>query len=356
MGTLRGLGSGYVGRGVLDALLAAADAHRYTFWLPSEWRSEYAGERTRFVDGGVLRKFVFENVSLRRALSDFDALLSLGDTSIVRSRRPHLLYVQQSHLAYRPEDWGYEAPPRFSARMTLMAWYFRAGMPHVTRFAVQSGDMRQHLCERWGIDETRVVVIPSAVTEVDVADAREAPAAEPYLLCPTSAGPHKNLPLLAEILAALPARHRDLKLRVTLPPALAPDLRNRASELGVADRLSFTGSVSRPQFFSLVRGARVCVLPSVLESFGLTYYEVMSQGVPAVASDRGFAREAGGDAMKYAQPHRAEAFAEGIVEFLDSEALAREYGQRGRARYRECTSSWSEVSRRFVAELEALVR
>jgi glycosyltransferase involved in cell wall biosynthesis len=61
--------------------------------------------------------------------------------------------------------------------------------------------------------------------------------------------------------------------------------RQLAQELGVADRVSFTGVVDGVA--SLLRAANVLLLPSETESFGLVSLEAMASGVPVVASDVG---------------------------------------------------------------------
>jgi len=58
-----------------------------------------------------------------------------------------------------------------------------------------------------------------------------------------------------------------------------------AHELGIADRISFTGVVDGVA--PLLQAANLLLLPSETESFGLVALEAMASGVPVIASDVG---------------------------------------------------------------------
>jgi glycosyltransferase involved in cell wall biosynthesis len=69
-------------------------------------------------------------------------------------------------------------------------------------------------------------------------------------------------------------------------PELEP-LRRLAARLGVAERVTFTGQVSREDLPSYFAACDVFVLPSVsrLEAFGIVALEAMASGKPVVVSD-----------------------------------------------------------------------
>ena len=61
-------------------------------------------------------------------------------------------------------------------------------------------------------------------------------------------------------------------------------LRERSRQLGIFEKITFTGSVSQPELSRYYSAADVFVLPSHYESFGLVALEAMACGTPVVAS------------------------------------------------------------------------
>ena len=336
---LRGMGSTAVGRGILDGLDQRSDVE-VSAWVAADW----ANGTRRPVQAGWAQKLWAENVTLRREADKRSVLFSMGDTGTISPSTPHLLFVQQAHIAYRQRDWGYEPSPRFGAKMRLLAGYFRLAQGGVTRFVVQTQDMRAHLAERWQVDPKRIDVVPSSV--LPLPDYKATAADHPYAVCVTSNGEHKNTTILADVLAA---SRTDLNLALTLTPTSAPALAARARELGVAHRILWLGTVPRARALSLLAGAVAAIQPSHLESFGFGLYEAMAVGCPIVVADLGFAHEACGEAGFYAASGSPGEFAARLDEvFAGSQPLLT---SRSRARFQSVALSWAEVAARFADSL-----
>lgn len=357
---LRGFGSRKVGQGVLRAWARQDFDDQLTAWLPDSWQwsEEELGRehRIRRVTAGMPAKFVADNFSIRRDLKDLDAdaLFSLGDTSLVASQAPHLLLVQQAYLAYSPEAWGYVPSPRFRAKMSLMAAYFRAGCASVTRFTVQSHAMKSRLCARWNLASDKVFVVPSAIDiEASTGWGRESQSERPYLVYIASASPHKNFEIIASLLHALPRSLDALICKISVRAEEVPKLVESARKLGVLERIEFLGAVE--DIDTLIAGAQAFVMPSKLESFGLPYYEAMAIGCPLIVSDMDFAREACGDAALYANPDSGEDFAAQVATILSSTAEQERFARLARERYEDVRISWDEVATAYRALLLEMV-
>ena len=108
--------------------------------------------------------------------------------------------------------------------------------------------------------------------------------------------PRKNLPLLFEVAAqtGYHRRHRG-QTRLAHQSILA-----KVKELGVEDRVTFTGFVADDDLPALISAATVLAMPSKYEGFGLPVLEAMACGTPVVASNAASLPEVGGDAVLYA--------------------------------------------------------
>lgn len=70
------------------------------------------------------------------------------------------------------------------------------------------------------------------------------------------------------------------------------DLQVMVTEFGLASHVTFVGAQPRPELARLLRGARVVLVPSHSETFGLVALEAAASGTPVIAAAAGGLREA----------------------------------------------------------------
>jgi len=138
-----------------------------------------------------------------------------------------------------------------------------------------------------GVDGERVRVIPNGV---DVREFARSPLAQAHdtaivgLFVGRIDPDQKGLDTLVRAVALLPASPR-LQIRLVGEDWGGTDrLRFLAQRLGVADRLTFVGKLSRPDLLREYARAQFFVLPSIFEPFGIVLLEAMAAGLPVVAS------------------------------------------------------------------------
>lgn len=356
--TLRGLGSSGVGQNLLRAFVQAEGGHAFDLWIPSEWGSPRVFEaghvRVHEVAAGARSKFLAENVGMRRSIARWPAqcVFSLGDTSLPACPVPHLILVQLPYLAYGPADRDFPMPAGFRAKIALIEGYFRACLPSVSAFTVQTHHMKRKLVERWDLAEDRVYVVPSAIEPVQV-DALTHGVPR-FIAYPASPSAHKNHVILADLMASLRRSGHRVPCRVTVNPSDVPALVYRARMLGVLDDFEFVGRVSLLESRRMMQEAAVVVIPSKLETFGLPYFEAMSVASVIVAADRECAREACGDAALYADPDSGEALGAAVGRALSDATLARSLSDKAVARFKTLDVGWDSVAAAYLQILERI--
>ncbi|MBO1765222.1 glycosyltransferase family 1 protein [Allobranchiibius sp. GilTou38] len=191
-------------------------------------------------------------------------------------------------------------------------YYERVVRPAVRR-APLTLTMSQHAKSRivaWsGVDGARVLVVGNGV---DASYTPRGPVHQPgypYVLYVGNHRPHKNLPVLLR--AMTDPGLRDLHLVMT-GDAVADTVR-AAGDLGLGQRIHFTGLVPEAQLPAHYRGARVVAMPSRYEGFGLPLLEAMACGVPAVGGDATAVPEIAGDAALLVDPADNDAMAAALV-------------------------------------------
>ncbi|MDQ7029675.1 MAG: glycosyltransferase family 1 protein [Ardenticatenia bacterium] len=131
----------------------------------------------------------------------------------------------------------------------------------------------------------------------------------PYVLVLASPEPRKNIGGVLRAYARLP---REKLPKLVLAGAAdwghGPIYRI-VQELGLEPHVRFTGYVPETILPDLYSGARLFVLPSLYEGFGLPVLEALACATPVVASNRGGIPEVAGDAAILVDPESRDAIA-----------------------------------------------
>jgi glycosyltransferase involved in cell wall biosynthesis len=175
------------------------------------------------------------------------------------------------------------------------------------------------------------------------------PAGSPIVGVVARLEPEKGHPTLLEawpaVLRACPATY----LLVIGEGSRREALEEQALELGIADRVIFTGR--RDDVPAVTAALDVAVLPSYREAQGLSILEAMALSRPVVASNVGGIPEVIEDGVSglLVEPHDAETLATAIIRLLSNHPFADMIGRAGHdvVHQRFCAE-------RMVHEIEAL--
>jgi glycosyltransferase involved in cell wall biosynthesis len=143
--------------------------------------------------------------------------------------------------------------------------------------------------------------------------------------------PQKNLDLLLDAWPRVAGRTR-ANLILVGPGPERERLAGRARDLGVADRIQFTGPVDDPSDY--LRAADVFVLPSVAEGMSNSLLEAMATALPCVASGIGGNTDLLGDgrAGLLVPTGDADAWSAALIELIEDPECARSLGVQARRR------------------------
>jgi glycosyltransferase involved in cell wall biosynthesis len=138
-----------------------------------------------------------------------------------------------------------------------------------------------------------------------------------YVLYLGTLKPSKNIEGLVEAFSRLGNAGDGLKLVIAGKKGwMYASVFEKVKKLGITDRVIFTDFVPEEDKPGLIKGAKVFVLPSFWEGFGLDVLNAMACGVPVVASNVGSLPEVVGGAGVLVDPKSVESIAMGIEEVL----------------------------------------
>ena len=125
-------------------------------------------------------------------------------------------------------------------------------------------------------------------------------------------------------------------------------------KLGVSDKVLFIDSASDEDLPSFYKSAKMFVLPSLYEGFGLPILEAMQNGCPVITSNISSLPEAGGDAALYVDPENVEDIKEKMEKLLSDEGLRKEMIEKGYQQVKKF--SWEKSAKETLKVLEEVGR
>ena len=174
-----------------------------------------------------------------------------------------------------------------------------------------------------------------------------------YILFVGTLDPRKNVGSLLDAYALA------LERQPRLPPlviagSMAPGAEawaTRWAQAPLAGHVDYRGYVADTDREALYAGARLLVLPSLDEGFGLPVLEAMSAGIPVLVSNRGALPEVAGDAGIVVDPDHTDAFAAQLAWLATDNDVASAAATRGLARARTYTwdAAAAELGRAYAS-------
>ncbi len=201
---------------------------------------------------------------------------------------------------------------------------------------VPSEATRRDLIDIYGIPSSKVRVIYYGTTVLPASGDLSPPIDEPYLLYVGMRGWYKNFDKLAQAFARSVRLHNTFRLLCFGGEPVSREEIDRLSQLGLQDRVRFVTGDDRA-LAAAYRQARLTVIPSCHEGFGLTVLEAMALGCPVACSNATSLPEVAGRAAQYFDPHSVESI-QSTLEFLAfNDTKLRELASAGRLRSAQFT-------------------
>jgi glycosyltransferase involved in cell wall biosynthesis len=282
--------------------------------------------------------------ALRERADDVDVAHFADAREAWGVRSPNIPVTGALHDSYALDWLRPDYPRHLHDDRALRSLYFRALRRlerHTYRrfdgLASNSEHVARAVVEGYGLDASRVRVVRLGLPVRPQAEARP-PGGDPTVLFTGGNFLRKGLPTLLDACALLLPRHPGLRLHVVGRDRRQERLVRDARKRGLGDAVVFHGWLPNAEVRSMMAGATVFALPSLVEAFGLVYLEAMAEGTPVVATAVGGAREGivNGEEALFVNPVDARAIAEALDSlFRDPHLRARlaEGGRRAVARF-----------------------
>lgn len=232
---------------------------------------------------------------------------------------------------------------------------FKNALSKSSKIMVPSNFVKNQLINDWKTDSSKIIVTEEGVDDnlISIRDKINEKSEEkffkkfnlktPYIFYVGNAHPHKNLEMLIKAFLVLQKKYKELSLVLSGNDHY---FWKRLRKENQYEKIVYTGFVSDEELAVLYKNAKVFVLPSKEEGFGIPILEAMAYSCPVVSSDAGSLPEVGNDAGIFFDPGSLSDMVEKISKVLDEENLRKELIEKGLKRYKDF--SWQKMTEKTL--------
>lgn len=142
---------------------------------------------------------------------------------------------------------------------------------------------KQHLLQKFSIDEQRIVIIPNGIDIASIQDAQPYDHPRKIILYVGRLVKYKNVQYLIRAMPYLP----DYELVIIGDGEYKSDLGSLVNNLSLQKQVTFLNGISDHDVYRWMRTCSVLVNLSHIEAFGLTVLEALAAGKPVIVNNRG---------------------------------------------------------------------
>ncbi len=282
--------------------------------------------------------------------------LSYGVWAVSR-RQPTLTTIH--HPITVDRQIAVQAETLFWRKLKQLRWYSFIHMQQrvartLSHVLTVSQCAREDISRDFGIPRERFRIVPNGI-DTDIFHPLSGVARDDNRIIVTNSAdtPLKGLTYLLQAIARL-RQQRPIRLVVIGQPKPDGTIARMVRQLNLAPQVTFTGRISHAAFVRQYARARIAVVPSVYEGFGLPAGEAMACGVPVIATTGGALPEVVGEAGVLVPPRDAEALAAAIGDLLDHPVKAAAIGQQGYERV-QAHFTWRQAAEKTVAAYREII-
>lgn len=253
---------------------------------------------------------------------NIDVIFNLSDVPIKAKNIKQVFLFDWPYAVY-PESIVWKKMDKFSAfERKLKLYFFKKYLPYVTTMIAQTDTMKKRLIELYNLKNIHLV--PNAVSLDNLSGGEyknfNLPNGKKLLyLCVYF--PHKNLEIFIPLAKKIKEKKFDYKIIITIEESQhvqVKPLLNQIKQEKLDDVIINVGPVQMKHVPSLYKQCDGLLMPTLIESFGLTYIEAMYNELPIFTSDIDFAHDVCKDTAYYFNPLDSDSILGKITEAFDS--------------------------------------
>lgn len=238
----------------------------------------------------------------------------------------------------------------YSAKQRALALSMKRSAKAAKHVLTISEFVKKDIVEAFSVEESKVTVTYCAA-EQPSSTVMPKPVknlqGQTFIAYVGNAIPHKNIPRLIAAFQIIQRTNPGLKLVLAGKNDENYAMLEQQFKKEKLEHIIFTGFLAENELYWLYKNARVFVVPSLSEGFGMPGLEAMAHGAAVASSNATCLPEIYGNAAHYFNPTDTEDMSQKINEVLQSEALRKKLIENGSKQIKKY--SWGKMAKETLA-------
>lgn len=309
--------------------------HNFTVYLKERPHADLPPETSNFKYLVFGPKKLWTRIALSAKLAfgpKLDVFFSMGHYGPFFSKVPYVVAIFDLSYLHFPELF------RKDDLYQLTNWSKRSILKSKHIFAI-SQSTKLDIVKNYQVDPSKITVTymgydPSfkAQPEAKIESAKtKYKITGEYIIFVGTLQPRKNIERLIEAYSSIIHNSKFIIQLVIVGRKgwLYDSIFEKVKSLGLESKVIFTDFVPNSDLSALISGAKVYVLPSLWEGFGIPVVEAQACGVPVVVSNTSSLPEVVGESGILVDPLNTKSIADGIESLISSPKLASDLSKKG---------------------------
>jgi glycosyltransferase involved in cell wall biosynthesis len=374
---LRGQGGLLIGHSFMGSLAESAPQHEYLITVPTGCGYEDIalpeGSKFHFCENKDSNTAFFSRVRIEfrevpAILKAFnpDVVFNMQNHGLRKVRCPQAIWIQNGYLVYPSKHFG-NILLKERLQVKLQRAYLRSTLKHADLLFCQTPVMRQRTADYYNYNISKIKVLPNTLsTFLQEPKIGKPPAMLKELqdekfkcLILSQYYPHKNPEMVLDACLSSDRCLDDVVFITTLSEQQNVHSRHFLRRLDKNPHLKKLirniGPIPHEELESYYRHVQLVVMPTLMESFSITYMEAMHFGVPILTTDIDFAHYLCGDAAAYYNPWQPESLVDKLLILKAHASERKKLVDEGHKQLRKFSSTWNDIVKKAISEVEHLV-
>jgi len=314
------------------------------------------------------QRFILDSREIPSAIRKFkaDVVMGLGNHGLTNIDCPQALWVRNGYLVYPYKHFS-TASLRTKLHVLLQRLYFKHTLKKTGILFCQTPVMKKRIADYYKFDEDRIEILPNAISEfidtkrIDTAIIPKGIERDKFnCLVLSQYYVHKNPEIILQACLKSADKLQGVRFITTISESdhvnAGKFLRKTRQDAKLKNMISNVGTIPHHQLMSYYSNVDLIIMPTLIESFSVTYLEAMNFGVPILTTDLDFGHYLCGNAASYYNPWKVDDFVERIIELKSNNELRRQLVKNAKLHINNFQYDWNDMVKIGINNLEKLCK